>query len=97
MSPDDRPETCPHCQRTFADSHGLFCHIEAKHGRKKARAAVPKHPSVIKENVRQANARHRAAALRDREPSMAELHIEALQARAMGEPVDPIIAEMFDV
>jgi hypothetical protein len=89
-------ERCPHCSRTFADDNGLFCHINERHGRKLARAAVPKHPSVIRENVRTRNAAHRAANKRD-EPNMADIVIEAQIARAMGEPVDPDIAEMFDV
>lgn len=33
----------------------------------------------------------------EREPSMGELVADAMLARACGEPVDPIIAEMFDV
>ncbi|GLS44414.1 hypothetical protein [Methylobacterium brachythecii] len=93
----DRSFTCPHCARVLADENGLFCHIQGRHGRAKARLAVPKHPSAIRENVRNANARHRAAAEHDREPSMADLQIEALQARAAGEPVEDWIAEMFDV
>lgn len=87
---------CPHCSRAFADEEGLFCHISARHGRKLARAAVPNHPSVIRENVRTLNAAYRAANKRD-EPSMADLVVEAQIAHAMGEPVDPDIAEMFDV
>ena len=31
------------------------------------------------------------------EPSMADLVVEAIEARAAGEPVDPVIAEMFDL
>lgn len=87
---------CPHCTRVFPDPNGLFCHVNARHGRKAARAAVPKHPSVIRENVRTRNAAHRAANRRD-EPSMADLVIEAHLDRAMGLPVDRDIAEMFDV
>ena len=84
---------CPHCSRTFADREALFCHAKAKHGQKKARACVPDHPSVVREAKRRAadQARHDAG------PSMADLVVEAQIARAMGEPIDHDIAEMFDV
>ncbi|OAH41021.1 hypothetical protein AX289_30580 [Methylorubrum populi] len=67
------------------------------HGFKKARECVPEHPSVARRARLEAADRKRQQARREREPSMAELHVEAQIARACGEPVDPDLAEMFDV
>ncbi|MGA4550619.1 hypothetical protein [Methylorubrum aminovorans] len=72
----DRIHACPYCPRTLGDASGLYSHVKAKHG---ARKAYPLRP------------------VSDREPSMAELHVAALEARACDEPVDHAIAEMFDV
>lgn len=88
--------SCPHCSRMFADSNGLFCHVNARHGRKAARVACPDHPAIVSEAARIAKAKQRAARASD-EPSMADLVIAAALDRAMGLPVDRDIAEMFDV
>lgn len=51
-------------------------------------------------HIKAKHGRKLAASLRpaaNREPSMADLVIEAQLARIMGEPVDEDIAEMFDV
>ncbi|MGU3467546.1 hypothetical protein ACLBXO_22120 [Methylobacterium sp. C33D] len=84
---------CPHCIRTLASTEALFSHVKAKHGLRAARACVPEHPVFAREA-------HRRAADQARpnpQPSMADLVIEAQLARAMGQPVDRDIAEMFDV
>lgn len=72
----DRNHACPYCPRTLSDASGLYSHVKAKHG---ARKAYPFRPADV------------------REPSMADLHVAALEARTCGEPVDPDLAEMFDV
>lgn len=84
---------CPHCTRTLASTEALFSHVKAKHGLKAAKACVPDHPTMVREAERRAADQAR----RDREPSMADLVIEASLNRAMGLPVDRDIAEMFDV
>ncbi|MGU3661060.1 hypothetical protein [Methylobacterium fujisawaense] len=84
---------CPHCNRTLTSTEALFSHVKAKHGLKAARACVPEHPVFVREAERRAADQARAA----REPSMADLVIEAQLNRAMGLPVDHDIAEMFDV
>ena len=89
---------CPHCpRRPFATREGLFSHVKQMHGFKKARECVPEHPSVARRARLEAADRKRQQERREREPSMAELHVEAQIARACGEPVDPDLAEMFDV
>lgn len=94
----DASHQCPHCtRRPFASREGLFSHVKQAHGFKKARECVPEHPSVIRRAKREAADRKRQQERREREPSMAELHVQAQIARACGEPVDPDIAEMFDV
>lgn len=72
----DRTHACPYCPRTLADANGLYSHVKAKHGKRKA------YPFRV---------------VSEREPSMAEMHVALIEARAMGEPVDPTLAEMFDV
>nr|WP_137828239.1 hypothetical protein [Methylobacterium sp. L1A1] len=94
----DTPHQCPHCaRRPFADRLALYSHVRQSHGQKKARACVPDHPHAIRTAEREAADRQRQRERREREPSMADLHVEACIARAMGEPVDADIAEMFDV
>jgi phage FluMu protein Com len=83
---------CPNCNRTLASSEAMFSHVKAKHGLNAARVCVPDHPVFVREAERRARRQGH-----DREPSMADLVIEATLNRAMGLPVDPDIAEMFDV
>ncbi|WCS27832.1 hypothetical protein LOK46_13710 [Methylobacterium sp. NMS14P] len=83
---------CPHCTRTLASTEALFSHVKAKHGLKAARACVPEHPVFVREAERRARRQGH-----DRDPSMADLVIEAQLNRAMGLPGDRDIADMFDV
>ena len=62
------------------------------HGLNAARVCVPDHPVFVREAERRARRQGH-----DREPSMADLVVEASLNRAMGWPVDRVIAEMFDV
>lgn len=94
----ERIHQCPHCaRRPFADRLALYSHVKHAHGLKKARACVPESPHAIRTLASEAADRKRQQERREREPSMAELHVEAQIARACGEPVDPDLAEMFDV
>ncbi|SOR27183.1 conserved protein of unknown function [Methylorubrum extorquens] len=57
-------------------------------------------PNGLYCHVKTKHGRKKAQAVRPAptvEPSMADLHVAALEARACGEPVDPDLAEMFDV
>ncbi|MCX4196695.1 hypothetical protein OMR07_14885 [Methylobacterium organophilum] len=83
---------CSHCTHTLASTQALFLHVKVKHGLRAAHACVPEHPVFVREAERRARRQGR-----DREPSMADLVIEAQLNRAMGLPVDRDIAEMFDV
>lgn len=94
----DAVHQCPHCtRRPFADRSALYSHVKQAHGLKKARECVPDHPHAIRTAAREAADRESQKQRREREPSMADLHVEAVLARACGEPVDSDIAEMFDV
>jgi hypothetical protein len=72
----ERAHACPYCPRTLGDASGLYSHVKAKHGKRKAYPLRP---------------------VPKREPSMADEVVAAIEARAVGEPVDPNLAEMFGV
>lgn len=72
---------CPICGKGFRGAEGVRDHAKARHPK---HHVFPDGRAVLRSRL-------------DDEPSMADLVIDAQLSRAMGEPVEEWIAEMFDV
>ena len=91
-SPDQPPTTalnltCPYCARSFADADGRYNHARVKHKGMPLKAIFPDNVK-LQMRAHAKEQRRLAKVERDREPSLADIAIEATWKRAAGLPLD---------
>lgn len=85
MSDDRLP--CPYCQRSFSDADARYNHARVKHKGWPLKAIFPENIK-LREQARAQEQRLQARRERDREPSLADIAIEATWKRDAGLPLD---------
>jgi hypothetical protein len=80
---------CPYCSKSFRDADARYNHARVKHKGLSLKAIFPEHIK-LREKAHATEQRLRAKAERDREPSLADIAVEATWKRAAGLPLDEL-------